>query len=635
MRGISSDGDGRLLRCMKLKTKVGQGRPDSMPLYFNCSVTNIIYIQDTIHIGTKLRNKLLQPSSLIPLGTKQVSISHLKILIKNVPKDEHGLVLKDICPDDRQNYDSLRKTCKSRVLRSLQNFVPESEATVMYLRLCKNIASAFLDAKLKPTERIHKMWCSIFFLRIWRSWISEVEKDTNECQTNNYTVKNSFITANAYECIEINGHGLIQLVIKFRNEGKPEQFIPELYSSQACESTFRQFRSLSTIFWTKINMTLLEMFNSVGRVELLNDIRFFKIPNVKFARTNMDLSEAVTYDLPSNEEIFETIKMARDEAIRDAATFEMKISPTDILECQLRPAVLQTANPKKKINVTGSPSQNEQLCDDVDRLHLQDSPSSTAQTLTTIRSDLKLRDYTDQNIILNELGPLTQVKDKHGNSKVVRKSSIVWLLETSKNKISSDRLRRVQSKCVENVNRAVASIPSTSEANLENSSIWEDEELNVGDWCFFIQPCKSRSATSKAKTIENLRVGLIVAFKYITGKTMKEKQYPWDNAPVRTNLKPSERRGIQVLATWYNYNENGLLDVPNAEKRHFFLDIENYIATTLAIKQVAPGIFKFDVDSVHLCHINQRLHSVIGMKIYYNSSMFDIFIHHNFHIKSK
>lgn len=136
---------------MKLKTKIGQEHPESMPPYFNCSITNTTYIQDTIHIGTKLRNKLLQPSSLIPMGTKQVSISYLKNLIKNVPKDEHGLVLKDICPDDRQNYDSLRKTSESRVLRSLQNFVPESEGTVMYLRLCKNITSAFLDRKLKPT----------------------------------------------------------------------------------------------------------------------------------------------------------------------------------------------------------------------------------------------------------------------------------------------------------------------------------------------------------------------------------------------------------------------------------------------------------------------------------------------------
>lgn len=163
MAGISADGDSRLLRCMKLKTQIGRQHPDGMPLYFNCSITKTLYIQDTEHVGTKLRNKLLQPSSLLPMGTKQVNISHLKILIKNATKDEHGLVLKDICPDDRQNFGSLQKITELRVRESLQKYVPESEGTAMYLELCQNITTAFLDTALMPTERIRRIWKSIFF----------------------------------------------------------------------------------------------------------------------------------------------------------------------------------------------------------------------------------------------------------------------------------------------------------------------------------------------------------------------------------------------------------------------------------------------------------------------------------------
>lgn len=616
VEGISSDGDSRLLRCMKLKTQIGRKHPDSMPPYFNCSITKTSYIQDTVHVGTKLRNKLLQPSALLPMGTQQVSITHLKILINDVPKDEHGLVFKDICPDDRQNFGSLRKMTELRVLKSLQNHVPESEATVMYLKLCHNITSSFLDMSLAPTERILRMWSSIFFLRIWRLWISETGTGAKKSQSNDYIVKNNFISPNAYECIEMNGHGLLQLIIKFRDEGKPEQFLPVLFSSQACESTFRQFRSMATIYWTKINMTLLEIFNAVGRVELQNDIRFSKIPDVKFARTNIDMPQQISHDLPLNEEMCETIKLARDEAIKDATNFGMNISSNDTLACQLIPSVSRAVKPRG--NVTAPLSLNDQLCDDVNRMQLQDSPKPTTHNPTTIRADLKLRDYTDQNIILNELSPFTQVTDKHGNSKVVRKSSIVWLLTTSKNKLSSDRLRCVQSKCIENANRSTASVSSTLEANMENSVVWKAEELNVGDWCFFTHECKNRSAYSVSKSFKKIRVGLVVAFKYIIGNNLKEKQYSWDNAPVRSNLKPSERRGIHVLATWYTYNENGSLDVLNAEKKHLFLDMEDYVATTRAIKRSSLGVLRIDVDSDHLCHFNQQLLYLTGMIQYFN-----------------
>lgn len=589
---------------MKLNSHLGQEHPESMPPYFNCAITDISFIQDTPHIGTKIRNKLLQPSSLIPMGTKLVSNSHLKILIKKRPKDEHGLALKDICPEDRQNFDSLIKTTEPRVLQSLQEHVIDSEGTVMYLKLCQKITSAFLDKTLIATERVFRSWYSIFFLRIWRSWI--LENGTNAKNvTNEYTVGDSFLTSNAYECIELNGHGLIQLIMKFRDEGKPEQFLPDLFSSQACESTFRQFRSLSTIYWTKINMTLLEVFNAVGRVELQNDIRFFKIPDVQFARTNIeDLSQEVCEELPSNKIIFETIEAARCEAIKDAAFFGMEVPLNDTLACQLAPAINNAA-----VNKNACPDTNEQLCDSVQHLHLRESSNSTTPSLATIDSDLKLRDYTDQGVVLNELGPLTEVKDKSGKSKVVRKSSLVWLLETGKSKLSSDRLRRVQSTCIENANRSMVSPSPSHNAQMGNNLIWVSEELNIGDWCFFVQQSKKRSAKSKATIFENLRMGIVVSFKYITGKTMKEKQYPWDTAPTTTKLKPSERRGIHVLATWYTYSGNGSFKVSDVEKKHLYLDMEDYIATIRELKQSAAGTF--EIEATQLGQFNRKLLSIL------------------------
>lgn len=107
-----------------------------MPIFYNSSLTEAAYVQDQIHITNKMRNKLLQPSMLMPMGNRQVSLTHLKLLIANFPKSHHGLVRNDICPDDRQNFSSISKVMKPEVLQYLQDNVPEIEATVLYLKLC-------------------------------------------------------------------------------------------------------------------------------------------------------------------------------------------------------------------------------------------------------------------------------------------------------------------------------------------------------------------------------------------------------------------------------------------------------------------------------------------------------------------
>lgn len=129
------------------------------------------YIQDPKHIGTKLRNRYLKPSVVLPIGNKQISVSHLKVLINTVPKDEHGLTLKDICPDDRQNYDALEKVMNQRVSNALIKYVPDSEGTVIYIKICQQVTSSFIDNDLTPLERIYRSSHSVFFLRGWRKWI--------------------------------------------------------------------------------------------------------------------------------------------------------------------------------------------------------------------------------------------------------------------------------------------------------------------------------------------------------------------------------------------------------------------------------------------------------------------------------
>lgn len=169
---------------------------------------DISFIQDPIHVLTKLRNRLLKDSVLLPIGCKQITVSHLKILIDTESKQKHGLVYSDICPKDRQNYKSLEKCYQDRVLDCLLEHVIGSEGTVVYLDLCKKIGLAFTDSHLTPLKRILYAWYVVFLLRIWRSWILDTRGQSPD---STYNLKENFVSSSAYTCVEINAYGLLHL----------------------------------------------------------------------------------------------------------------------------------------------------------------------------------------------------------------------------------------------------------------------------------------------------------------------------------------------------------------------------------------------------------------------------------------
>lgn len=121
------------------------------------------FVQDTIHIGTKLRNRILKSSIVLPLGNKQISQSHLKMMIENVSKTVHSLTITDVNPKDRQNFSSYEKITSERVRNALSEHVVDSGATVVYLEKCQQITSCFLQYDLEPLERIYRIYNTVFF----------------------------------------------------------------------------------------------------------------------------------------------------------------------------------------------------------------------------------------------------------------------------------------------------------------------------------------------------------------------------------------------------------------------------------------------------------------------------------------
>lgn len=357
--GISSDGDGRLLSTMKTWTSFDLSTSTIGANFLN---QKLYVVQDTIHIGTKLRNRILNSSILLHIGNKTVSTINLKALLKTVAKEVHGLVKSDILPEDKQNYASLEKIMDDRVLNAMKTHVADSEGTIMYLTLCKLITSTFIGTNLKPIERIYKIWYAVYFLRCWRKWIK-----TNA----NYSLNENFISDNAYTCVEINAHNLIKIVIKLRSNEQEHLFLPQHFASQPCEHIFRTMRSMGTINYTKINFSLNELLHMVARVEIMNNT-ICTCKEIEFPRITKEMSSSIKHTFPTDHEILQAMKSALSSVLEKAAQFGIVLTANDIENTEISERKSSSTETSMEIyeldNENGSDSEDEEVLENTSEI---------------------------------------------------------------------------------------------------------------------------------------------------------------------------------------------------------------------------------------------------------------------------
>lgn len=501
--------------------------------WFDIANSTICYLQDVVHIGTKLRNRLLKSVTVLLIGNKIASVAHLKMLINSVPKSIHELVYSDICPDDKQNYNSLNKIMEPRVRAALANSIKDSEGTIEFIRICAEITSSLYENDLSPLERVFRIWRSTFFLRAWRISAKNL-------------LKLHFITQNAYSCIELNAKNLIVLITKFRDEKLDKYFLPTLFNSQPCESFFRKVRSMGTMNYTRVTFTILELIHLVGRVELMNDIMYFKLGDVdvKFPRNTINKGDLNPFELPSDGDIHRTIQRALNVALEDAKNFGINVTAEDIQDCKLENVKIDV-NWNNKINADEN-SVNLGIANDneVNQYHeFQDLRGCSVKTSDKSNSFVNIGDESAQ--------------------KFVKKSKVIWSLSKSKEKLSSDRLQRVQKR--KSVRRQLEFVNVT----MDDEPVYKVAEIKIGDWCIF------RNLDSNINSTYIL--GNVLAFRYINGRTNKEKQYSLDYAPVchETNI-----RGVEVLASWYSMDASCTV-ISHAVCS--FINIEQYVANLIDI----------------------------------------------------
>ncbi|XP_062702809.1 uncharacterized protein LOC109400829 isoform X2 [Aedes albopictus] len=156
----ASDGDSRLLRAMKERTRLPHPRANL--LYGQYFVGNldddVVCIQDTIHLVNKLRHSLLNPKKKMVVGKCDVSSDYIKQMIEIGEKVIHRMNPSDLNPADKMKFDPSLKLMAPELIEHLTDIVPDSIGTAVYLKIMRLIYVSFTEENMSPKKRIISIW---------------------------------------------------------------------------------------------------------------------------------------------------------------------------------------------------------------------------------------------------------------------------------------------------------------------------------------------------------------------------------------------------------------------------------------------------------------------------------------------
>jgi len=506
--GFSTDGDPKYLKAMRLITgffaslpniKLSNYRdafhvniPNEWNWYFLDNSQLFLCFQDATHLCTKLRNRLLSRVANLLIGNTCISINHLSTLIENVSKLRHGLVKSDIYPQDRQHFNSCIKICSDDVINSLM-FIPNTEGTIIYLRLLRSIMTAYIDKDTTPIDRLYHAWFSVFLCRWWFIWLehmSKVDLDNNLHKFNDIVINKTkqndkrqfFITNNAYHSIEINAHQLTYLaLLVIEKKLPPEGMNVYLFSSQTCEGMFRSARSMSGTFSSVVNFSIQEFLSRAQKLSLLykikiesefsstNDTLIFPKHYKQGKKLKTSTNIIPNYDLLNVGMITKTISKAFTDATKILSDLKIR----EILDeknikniTQLSDSVRKVLS--KKVNSVDYSNLYEETDEASD---LENELDATLDSESYIESEDQEFDDEDDDVsnvsssevfqglqgatfsgmrvfdtVRPELAKSYFEVKINGKRKFIHKQTACWLLSENKTVLSNDRVTRVMQK---------------------------------------------------------------------------------------------------------------------------------------------------------------------------------------------
>lgn len=421
---MSSDSDPKYNTAMRKRSKMGMRSASFIDCDWFCSglddASGLYDFQDIIHIVTKLRNRFLKTfadNQRLPFGKNFfIHIGHLEFLLRHFSKGQHQLTPFVLNPTDKQNFGSAVRMCDDSVLKLLRSHVANSEGTIAFLSMMRDIIDAFYNKSLSPLQRIEKIWYVVFLLRHTREYVSSSEI---------YSVSKNFLTQNCYACIEINAHNLVNLILFLKKNDMDEHFLPSLYNSQPCEEFFRKLRSFTSTFSTMVNCTIKDMLGRMKKVHLLSNIEnetTFTFPRNK----NSHQFDGYNNDkLPTREQIVLQIETCRENAQKYAIEVGLVDENKERSKDICRIPVLTSDN--KKSN-------------QIKNKKIVQVPLTMRQNMISLQNFALKFKNEDEIPVTSQY---VEVHRNHIQRFVVKKTYLCWLLRKEIGKLSNDRIRRV------------------------------------------------------------------------------------------------------------------------------------------------------------------------------------------------
>ena len=223
--------------------------------------------QDWIHVAKKLFNPSDSATRALTLGAYVATLDHVAQLRGLADQSTHGARLKDVLRKDRQNWPSVQRCCRRRVLRLLRTMngagMARSLGTYFYYRMLWRFIHIYYSTKTPLGTRIMYASYVIHFLARWRMW---VKKHTGT----GINLKTSYISREAHTDAMIACHNVINVILLFRDRHDNLPVCLRKLGSDCCEKLFSEHGS-----WVvnKRNYTAAAMAQQCAKMNMTHTIR--------------------------------------------------------------------------------------------------------------------------------------------------------------------------------------------------------------------------------------------------------------------------------------------------------------------------------------------------------------------------
>jgi len=333
---------------------------------------------------------------------------------------------------------------------------------------------------------IRSAWTVVFICRLWWCWLNK-SSNSRKLKKNETIIHRKdqinkyFITRPAYMSVELNAHNLLYLVFLVKQKQLPIQVLTNVHSfnSQGCESIFRDVRSLSGTFSTRINFTVKDFLQRSQKLCILNQMKHYQTDNnLLFPvhhkhRRDSKQSSTYAYDEIDSLDIEQLILAAYDEA-------KNMIKCSGVIETLSRFGIqtlndlsAYVSNTLRKQSKMINYSLPTSVIDDEFGLDEEDDENNVEnhqqdQTIDESFSNLQIEQVSDEEEeilcstkshfdgvrVLDEINP--NIKQSYFKLKInekikyIHKQSSCWMLAHNVSRLSNDRLSRVRQQAAAN-----------------------------------------------------------------------------------------------------------------------------------------------------------------------------------------